>query len=411
MSDTTGSAAASVTSFDAHLTQQHGSEVLSIQNNFSATWGGKLETVTTSGSNVYVNGTLVGTYSFSNQDLVFDFSSANSDPNILGVLLQSVAYQDQSTEHGTALSNAVSFSFGTSSGSVSAPSAAITIDPYQLSQAGLSTSFLDISNTGFVTSATATTYVGTPTKLLTGLTLFGTATSDVFEAANIFGGPNVFQAGGYTLGPMFISILNPVSGDHLSFDATPDPSAGYSATLEPNGSWVINGGGTLFYSAPNVLEYLGLSAGGSDYGYVASHITYENTSDTQPSTAQVVFGGNGNEGVNGPGQEHLPPQSIVVPLPVTINPKPLPAVAIETATVTSGAAVSGTAGTSGTGALAGDSDANAGYTLSVSAVTRGTLGSALPRTYGDLKLKADGSFRYPAHSPPTEAPPIAPASG
>src|SRR5258708_1151391 len=148
MSDTTGSAAASVTSFDAHLSQQHGSEVLSIQNNFSATWGGKLETVTTSGSNVYVNGTLVGTYSFSNQDLVFDFSSANSDPNILGVLLQSVAYQDQSTEHGTALSNAVSFSFGTSSGSVSAPSAAITIDPYQLSQAGWSTSFLDISNTG-----------------------------------------------------------------------------------------------------------------------------------------------------------------------------------------------------------------------------------------------------------------------
>src|SRR5258708_9471015 len=154
MSVTTSSPAASVTSFDAHLSTQSGSDVLTI-NGFAATWGGTLEVVTTSGSDVYVSGTLVGTYSFSNQDLVFNFSSANSDPDILGVLLQSVAYQDQSTEHGTALSNAVSFSFGTSSGSVSAPSAAITIDPYQLSQAGLSTAFLDISNTGFVTTATA----------------------------------------------------------------------------------------------------------------------------------------------------------------------------------------------------------------------------------------------------------------
>jgi hypothetical protein len=81
---------------------------------------------------------------------------------------------------------------------------------------------------------------------------------------------------------------------------------------------------------------------------------------------------------------------------LTVNLTPLPTVVTETATVTTGGAVSGTASTTGTGALAGDSDANAGYTLSVSAVTGGTLGSALHGTYGDLTLNADGSFSYAA---------------
>ena len=169
--------------------------------------------------------------------------------------------------------------------------------------------------------------------------------------------------------------------------------------------------GSVHYSGATSLEYLGLS--GDDYGYVASHITYQNTSDTQPSTAQVVFGVNGNEGFNGPGQEHLQTQSIQVPLTVTVGLKPLPAVAVETATVTTGGAVSGTAGTgaTSTGALAGDSDANAGYTLSVSAVTGGTLGSALHGTYGDLTLKADGSYTYVTGANATEAAALAAATG
>jgi VCBS repeat-containing protein len=135
---------------------------------------------------------------------------------------------------------------------------------------------------------------------------------------------------------------------------------------------------------------------------IADNITYENTSSNASSTAQIVF--EPSDVVDGDGYT-------TGDLTVTVNLTPLPAVVTETATVTTGGAVSGTAGITGSGALAGDSDANAGYSLNVSAITGGTLGSALHGTYGDLTLNADGSFSYAAGATSAEIANIAAASG
>ncbi len=75
-------------------------------------------------------------------------------------------------------------------------------------------------------------------------------------------------------------------------------------------------------------------------------------------------------------------------------------------------AARGTAGTSGTGALAGDSDPG-GTALSVSAIKGGTVGMSLATTYGAITLNADGSYTYfpsngatligaPAGTPPVD---------
>src|SRR5258708_5398333 len=402
MSVTTSSPAASVTSFDAHLSTQSGSDVLTI-NGFAATWGGTLEVVTTSGSDVYVNGTLVGTYSFSNQDLVFNFSSANSDPDILGVLLQSVEYQNQSN-HGF-LSNTVSFSFGTSSGSVSAPSASIIAEPFAQSESGL----VPAGSTNFLTSATATTYVGTPTTLLpSGVSALAT------PGTNSYSNPGLALEHLYSASFLTALVLNGGSGDQLPYETT--PATEYLATAQPGNTWKFDHNGTavgfltqvssgdLKYQANTISPAPYITDSGA-FAYVASHITYENTSDTQPSTAQVELT------VAAAPQGGVPVPSEAVPVIVTINLTPLPVVVTETATIISGGSVSGTAGETGTGALAGDSDVNAGYTLSVSAVSGGTLGSALHGAYGDLTLNADGSFSYAADATTTEAANIAAATG
>ena len=67
----------------------------------------------------------------------------------------------------------------------------------------------------------------------------------------------------------------------------------------------------------------------------------------------------------------------------------------DTASVPVGGTASGTAGTAGTGVLAGDGTPNGGA-LFVSALSGGTLGSPLAGTYGHLTLQADGSYRYVA---------------
>jgi len=56
-------------------------------------------------------------------------------------------------------------------------------------------------------------------------------------------------------------------------------------------------------------------------------------------------------------------------------------------------AARGTAGTSGTGALAGDSDTN-GAALSISAISGGTVGTSFNTKYGSLDLNANGSYTY-----------------
>ncbi|HWA63237.1 MAG TPA: Ig-like domain-containing protein [Caulobacteraceae bacterium] len=77
-----------------------------------------------------------------------------------------------------------------------------------------------------------------------------------------------------------------------------------------------------------------------------------------------------------------------------------PTVVTETAAVLEAATVTGTSGTGGTGALAGDSDPD-GDPLTISAFSSvaggsGVLGSALAGDYGSLTLNADGSFSYTA---------------
>ncbi|WP_338697753.1 choice-of-anchor tandem repeat GloVer-containing protein [Bradyrhizobium sp. 26S5] len=134
-------------------------------------------------------------------------------------------------------------------------------------------------------------------------------------------------------------------------------------------------------------------------------IQYENTSGSAPSSVQIsVSFTTAPESGDNYGAITPPTQYF------TINLTPLPSVQAGTVSVTSGGSVAGTAGTAGSGALAGDSDAN-GYDLSVSAVSGGSLGSAVHGTYGDLTLNADGSFAYVSGANATELGNLAGATG
>ena len=75
---------------------------------------------------------------------------------------------------------------------------------------------------------------------------------------------------------------------------------------------------------------------------------------------------------------------------------PVPVVVTETYSDVAGQTVTGTSGTAGTGALAGDSDPGS-LALSISAVTGGTVGSSVAGTYGHLTLNANGSYSYAAN--------------
>ena len=73
----------------------------------------------------------------------------------------------------------------------------------------------------------------------------------------------------------------------------------------------------------------------------------------------------------------------------------LPTVVTETASVVAGGVKTGTAGTAGTGALAGNSDSS-GFSLAISAISGGALGVSTAGAYGHLTLNADGSYSYSA---------------
>ena len=81
---------------------------------------------------------------------------------------------------------------------------------------------------------------------------------------------------------------------------------------------------------------------------------------------------------------------------ITVSGVPSPPVVVaESMSVVAGGTATGTAGTGGSGALAGDSDPNSAA-LSVSAVAGGTVGSSAAGIYGHLTLNADGSYSYVA---------------
>jgi VCBS repeat-containing protein len=411
MNYATSTFAATVTSFDAHLSTQSGSDLLTIRNGFTSTWNSASETVTTSGNQVFLNNSLVGTYSFSNQDLAFSFSSGNNNPVTLGAIMDAVAYQNTATTRPDFTEN-VSFSFGTSAGSVSAPSAAIEVG--FLPTPVISPAEIDFNAN---LSGTVATYPNTPVYILpnahvTGHTGFVT---------NNQGQQEVWEPRWSTVS---VSFVNANPGDRLIFD---------TSTKFVDGTAIGVNNGTIEFSEDAILVGPGwpgpnqilvdhvtgdepVSGVNPDLDYILQSIQYENVSGSPSSSVQIAVSiGVATQYVIGPsllglGGSFFPlvdnePQRVF-----TVNLTPLPTVVTEAATVTAGGSVTGTAGTAGTGALAGDSDAN-GFSLSISAITGGTLGSAVHGSYGDLTLQADGSYGYAAGATATELSNIAAASG
>src|SRR5262249_18528068 len=78
-----------------------------------------------------------------------------------------------------------------------------------------------------------------------------------------------------------------------------------------------------------------------------------------------------------------------------------PVTVTETATVLAKGMVTGTAGTTGNGALAGDSDAD-NDVLTISSITGGSVGQVVHGTYGDLTLNSDGAYTYAAGAQPDQ---------
>jgi VCBS repeat-containing protein len=87
----------------AQLDHPSGSSFLIIENGYTAVWDNVAETVTTSGSNVYVNNVLVGTYALDQNlggafpDALFVDFAGTVGADIAGVVLQSIFYQNTAT--------------------------------------------------------------------------------------------------------------------------------------------------------------------------------------------------------------------------------------------------------------------------------------------------------------------------
>jgi VCBS repeat-containing protein len=412
MNYTTSTFAATVTSFDAHLSTQSGSDLLTIRNGFTSTWNSASETVTTSGNQVFLNNSLVGTYSFSNQDLAFSFSSGNNNPVTLGAVMDAVAYQNTATTRPDFTEN-VSFSFGTSAGSVSAPSAAIEVG--FLPTPVISPAEIDFNAN---LSGTVATYPNTPVYILPNAHVTGHPGS----VTNNQGQQEVWDPRWSTVS---VSFVNANPGDRLIFDTSTKIVDGPPVSVLSNGfisndtngaivvetGWPGTPGQILVDHFPSTSESVfGVNPA---LDYILQSIQYENVSGSPSSSVQIAVSiGVGTAYVIGPpllGGSFFPlidnePQRVF-----TVILTPLPTVVTETATVTAGGSVAGSAGTNGTGALAGDSDAN-GFSLSIFAVTGGTIGSALHGSYGDLTLQADGSYTYTAGATAAEQTAIATAA-
>jgi VCBS repeat-containing protein len=359
---------ATVTSFDAHLATQTGFDHLDILNGYTATWDGIQETVATSGADVYVNNVLTGNYAFSGSDLVFNFAAGNSNPDTLGVLLQAVEYNNSAFPRA-GFHELVSFSFGTSSGTVTAPSADILV--------GTIFSAPDDPSRFTFTAPAGTTLTGYPS-----------AATPVFAGANVLlslgthtepGGQQ--DSSTYEVSGVHIAIVNPHPGDQLAIA----PSTGVHA--DGNGHYTIDAfAGAQIGGQGTTIEGVA-TFGGLNWAADLLHaISYTNTLGASSGPVQISLS---FDAVHEPGNADagLVP---FTPQTFTINLTPLPSVVPETASVTAGGAVSATAAA---GALAGDSDAN-GYALSISSVGGAAPGSTVHGQYGDLVLNADGSYVY-----------------
>jgi hypothetical protein len=381
---------ATVTSIDAHLGTQTGFDHLDILNGYSATWEGVLETVTTSGANVFVNNVLAGSYAFSGSDLVFNFSAGNNNPDTLGVVLQAVGYQNSASVRAE-FHEQISFSFGTSSGTVTAPSADVSVGQI-LAVANEPSTFNFTAPAG----ATLSGYSNVATPLFAG--------ASVALSEGIHTEPAGQQdPSDYYVSGVHVAIVNPHPGDQLviatSANVHDDGNGHYSID---DGSAQIGAGGTTIegFTVGGATVAGGASAWAGD---LLRAISYTNASNPSPGAVQVSLSLDAKHWTSSADAGVVP----FTPQIFTVNLTPLPSVVPETGSVTAGGGVSATAAT---GALAGDSDAN-GYALSVSTIGGGGPGSTVHGLYGDLTLNADGSYAYTAGATTGEATNIAAANG
>ena len=378
-----------VTSFDVHLSSQSGKDVLSIQNHTS-TWDGHTENVTTNSTNqVFLNSTLVGSYNFLNQDLVFTFNSATSDKDTIGAILDAVAFSNRNDKARSAEDETLSFSFNPSGAAIAAPERVLVDQQVP-------------ANGGFAgVNRVVSGYVGAPILL------------QPSPDAQYVGSATGFWNGGTTFNRFEFDVriqqgLGQLGIDTSRFSSVQVVNNNPSVT---GPEWFIQVDGVtvkVMATDPSLTDLqvsIGTSAFGpaanSAYTAVLQSITYSAPSAVvNPVT--ILFNNELEQG-NGPTTVDTSFGESVI----FLSP---PTVVTEAATITAGGAVSGSAGTTGTGALAGDSDAN-GYDLTVSDIGGGVLGSPTHGTYGDLTLNADGSFSYVAGATPNEAVAIEAASG
>ena len=227
-------------------------------------------------------------------------------------------------------------------------------------------------------------------------------------AGNLFG--TTSSGGAFDQGTVF-ELVN--SGASYSL-VTLTSFNGANGT-DPNGSLLEDGAGNLFGTtqaggADNDGTVFEIAKTGGVYASTPTTlISFNGVNGAAPESGLTfdasgnLFGTTSTGGANNAGT--------VFELSNTgFNPSVAPWVATEQATVTAGSSVSGTAGASGTGALAGDIDYN-GLVHSISAIAGGTLGAPVHGTYGDLTLNADGSFNYVAGATAAEINNIMAASG
>ncbi len=200
----------------------------------------------------------------------------------------------------------------------------------------------------------------------------GTATEAVQSGAAVTllaSLPTITDTASTTLADATVQISDYQSGDLLDVTTL----GNITVQSNSNGTLVLTGTGTI-----------------ADYEQVLASVTYRDTGN------DTITVGHPTRTINWTVSDGALSSSAVTTL-VTID-RPSSA-QDKSASVSEGGTVTGTSGTSGTGALAGDNDLD-GDVLTVSAVdgSSGAVGRGLAGTYGDLVLNADGSYSYTANN-------------
>jgi Hint domain len=275
--------ASTVTSFDAHLSAQSGADVLAMTN-WTSTWNGTTYSFETINDKVYnITGgqspALVGSYTFSNQDLAFTFASPTSNVTLVGAILQGVDYENTAIER-SASSPVVSFSFN-ATGTVSAPSAQINVEAVQGGLPGPGTVFW------------APEFIFTPASELysTPPAITGVSTIDVHLSSQD-GGASLFMANSTHNFGLVSGSINPIPIDTEIITVssnnvyeTPGLVAGgafvASGPTTLIGTWSFSGQDLIFTFASSTTSFYAMNA-------LLGSIEYQDTSGTHPAYTQEV---------------------------------------------------------------------------------------------------------------------------